>query len=1061
MTVLFADLVGFTSRAERMDPEDVRALLAPYHERLRSELERFGGTVEKFIGDAVMALFGAPVAHEDDAERAVRAAVAIRDWAADNEELEIRIAVNTGEALIALGASPAAGEGMASGDVVNTTARLQTAAPVNGILVGETTYRATRDVIDYTEAQAVEAKGKADAIPVWTAIAPRSELGVDVEQSGRTPLIGRDQELALLLGTAQRVREDREPQLVTLVGVPGIGKSRLTFELFGALSGDETLRWRQGRCLPYGDGVAFSAVGEIVKSHAEIFESDDAERAEQKLIRAIEAAVAETSEATWIARHLRSLIGVGTEESAPGHDAQADAFAAWRRFLEALAEQGPLVVVFEDLHWADDELLGFVDLLVDWASDVPLLVVCTARPELLERRPDWGGGKANATTLSLRPLSDDETARLFAANLARPVLEAETQAAILERAGGNPLYAEQYARLLAERADPTELGMPETIQAIVAARLDSLAPEDKALLQDASVHGKVFWDGAVAAMAGEDRTVVEERLHSLVRKEFVRRQRRSAVAGEAEYAFRHMLVRDVAYGQIPRRVRAEKHKLAAEWIDSLVADRDDHVEVLADHYGRALELARASGADDTVIGERARVAFRDAGERRSSLGAFGAATRSFRQALELWPAADPERPALMLQLARSRYWSEEAGRDEATAARDAFMAVGDRAGAAQAEAILASVASAEQNGAEAAVHLDRARELARGLPPSHATVEVLRDSLLHRLVAGELEETLAEVDELLPAAEELGAHDEVAAGRMVRGQTRIALGDLGGVEDLERALVCVNELRSPFEPIFAGNSAVTLFDLGQLPRAFELIAQGRGAATRFGNRPMLEWLDVLLMREQYWKGNWDEAVRLVDAAVAMAQTDVPAVRPHTVRSQIHLARGRVEDARSDAANALTGGRASGELQQLHTALATYARVSLAAGDRAAALEAVDELTERFLAERSQQLSASLPDFSVVAVELERVDAFLRAIDSIEMQSPWIEAARAYVEGDYSAAAEIYAQIGSRPDAAYANLRLAASRRDADAPLQEALAFFRSVGATRYTREGEALLAAAS
>src|SRR5437762_413505 len=312
VTVLFADLVGFTSRAEGMDPEDVRALLAPYHERLRSELERFGGTVEKFIGDAVMALFGAPVAHEDDAERAVRAAV---------------------------------------------------------------------------------------AIPVWTAIAPRSELGVDVEQSGRTPLIGRDQELALLLGTAQRVREDREPQLVTLVGVPGIGKSRLTFELFGALSDDETLRWRQGRCLPYGDGVAFSAVGEIVKSHAEIFESDDAERAEQKLIRAIEAAVAETSEATWIARHLRSLIGVGTEESASGHDAQADAFAAWRRFLEALAEQGPLVVVFEDLHWADDELLGFVDLLVDWASDVPLLVVCTARPELLERRPDWGGGKANATTL--------------------------------------------------------------------------------------------------------------------------------------------------------------------------------------------------------------------------------------------------------------------------------------------------------------------------------------------------------------------------------------------------------------------------------------------------------------------------------------------------------------------------------------------------------------------------------------------------------------------------------------------------------------------------------------
>jgi class 3 adenylate cyclase/tetratricopeptide (TPR) repeat protein len=1067
VTVLFADLVGFTSRAELMDPEDVRALLGPYHERLRSELERFGGTVEKFIGDAVMALFGAPVAHEDDPERAVRAALAIRDWVMEDDDLQLRIAVNTGEALIALDASPVAGEGMASGDVVNSTARLQAAAPVNGILVGETTYRATRELIDYGESEAVEAKGKTKPMRAWAAIAPRSKLGVDVEQAGRTPLIGRDQELTLLLNTARRVSEDREPQLVTLVGVPGIGKSRLTFELFRALGGDDALRWRQGRCLPYGDGVAFWAIGEIVKSHAEIFESDGADRAEEKLRRAIARAVADQDEAAWIARYLRPLIGVGAEESAFKHDGQADAFAAWRRFFEALGDQGPLVLVIEDLHWADDQMLDFVDHLVDWAADVPLLVVCTARPELLERRPGWGGGKPNATTLSLRPLSDDETARLLVANLDRPVLPAETQATLLERAGGNPLYAEQYARLLAERTDPAELTVPETIHAIVAARLDGLAPEDKALLHDAAVHGKVFWAGAVAAMAELDRSVVEERLHSLERKEFVRRQRRSAVAGEEEYAFRHMLVRDVAYGQIPRRVRADKHRLAAEWIDSLVADRDDHVELLAEHYAHALELARASGGDEVRIAEGARVAFRDAGERASRLGAFAAAVHFYRQSLELWPADNPGRPSLLMALANNCYWAEERGREEATAARDALIAIGELGTAAQAEALLSAIASAERRGADASAHLERALELAGDLPASDAKAAVVAEAARLHFVLGESERALAEAGDVRAIAEEIGDDHELARAHLLLGQARIELGDARGVEDGECAIELARRIRSPWAPIAVGNFAVTLFDLGLLARAFELVAEAQAYATRLGNRPMIAWLDVLRLREHFWTGNWDDAVRMADEAIARTQNDIPEVRPRTVRSQIRLARGRVEEARADSAEALAGGRASQELQGLHTALATHARASFAAGDRAASLNAVDELVERFGSEGSQQLSACLPDFVVVAVDLDRTEAFLQAIAALGKQTPWIEAAQAYAEGDFSAAAATYGRIGSRPDAAYAHLRAAHALveqgrgPEADAPLREALGFYRSVGATRYVREGEALLAAAS
>ncbi len=1067
MTVLFADLVGFTSRAERMDPEDVRALLAPYHQRLRSELERFGGTVEKFIGDAAMALFGAPITHEDDPERALHAAFAIRDWVMEDDELQLRIAVNTGEALIALGSSPLAGEGMASGDVINTTARLQSAAPVNGILVGEATYRATHDIVDYREAESVEAKGKADPIRAWQAIAPRSELGVDVVQAGRTPLIGREQELALLLNTAQRARGDREPQLVTLVGVPGIGKSRLTFELFSARTKDSAVVWRQGRCLPYGDGVAFWAIGEIVKSHAAIFEGDGAERAEQKLWQAITAALSDESEAEWIARHLRPLVGIGSLESEFRRDSQGDAFAAWRRFFEALADKAPLVLVIEDLHWADEQLLDFIDHLVDWAADVSLLVVCTARPELLDRRPSWGGGKANATTLSLRPLSDEDTASLLAANLDRPLLPAETQRALLERAGGNPLYAEQYPRMLQERGDPEELSVPETVQAIVAARLDSLATEDKELLHDAAVHGKVFWAGAVAAMEGRDPALVEERLHGLERKEFVRRQRRSAVAGDVEYTFRHMVVRDIAYGQIPRRVRAEKHRLAAEWVDSLVEDRDDHVELLADHYGRALEFARAAGVDEDLIADRARFAFCDAGERAFALAAFGPAARFYRQALDLWPADDHGRPALLLSLAESRANAEGAGGEEAAEARDALLALGDREKAARAEVILADLAQDRGDGAAAIAHVESGLELTHDLPPSRSKAFVLFNVAWHYFVRGELQMAIEQGLEVRRIAEEIGNDDDLAVALHLIGGARVELGDEGGLDDGERALALGREIRSPLLPMNAGNLAVWLFDLGRLDRAFELVAEAHEAATQLGNRPVIVWLDVLRVREHYWKGNWTDALRLADEVLASLTPGASNVRCHTVRSQIRLARGCLKEAVEDTEKALEVGRAKGELQGLHPALALHARTSLAAGARTAAVEAVDELLERFIAEGSQQLSGTLPDLAIAAVELGRADSFLHAVATLKKQTPWIDAARAFAEGDFSAAAATYAQIGSRPDAAYASLRAARAlveqgrHAEGEKLLQEALDFYRSVGATRYIREGEALLAASA
>src|ERR687891_494607 len=758
LTVLFADLVGFTSRAEVMDPEDVRALLAPYWERLRDELEHFGGTVEKFIGDAVVALFGAPVAHEDDPERAVRAALAIRDWVAGESELHVRIGVNTGEALVSLGARPAEGEGMASGDVVNTAARLQSAAPVDGILVGEQTYRATERAVEYREHEPVQAKGKVEPVRVWEAVQARARFGVDLTPATTAPLVGRDQELELLLAGFRRAADDRVPQLVSVVGVPGIGKSRLLGELFvGIDSGDRLVRWRQGRSLPYGEGVSYWALGEMVKAEAGILETDAQEETAEKLSQAVERVVSDETEAPWLETNLRPLVGLAAEETSG--DRRGEAFAAWRRFFEALGEERPLVLVFEDLHWADDGLLDFVDHLVDWLTDVPVLVVGTARPELLTRRPAWGGGKANATTISLAALSDEDTARLVHALLEQSVLPAEVQTALLDRAGGNPLYAEEFVRMVGERGRD-QLELPGSVQGIISARLDSLDVADKELLQNAAVMGKVFWSGALAAIGDRDRFEVEARLHALERRELVRRARRSSVAGESEYAFRHVLVRDVAYGSIPRASRAERHRRAAEWIESL-ARPDDQADLLAHHYLSALELARAAGVDSGVLSEAAANALLRAGERAFALNAFSSAARFIDEALELG-VADEERPWAMFRLGAALHQAGDQRRREVLeTARDALLEAGDPETAAEACALLAEVWWDQGQNDRGRRELDRAQELVRGRPPSRSAARVLVEVSRYAMLSDETDEAIRTGREALEMAEALGLDELV------------------------------------------------------------------------------------------------------------------------------------------------------------------------------------------------------------------------------------------------------------------------------------------------------------
>jgi class 3 adenylate cyclase/tetratricopeptide (TPR) repeat protein len=1063
VTVLFADLVGFTARSEELDPEDVEAILRPYHERLRAELERFGGTVEKFIGDAVMALFGAPVAHEDDPERAVRAALAIRDWAREEESVQVRIAVNTGEALINLGARPETGEGMASGDVVNTTARLQSAAPVNGVLVGQTTYRATRSMIDFHEADAVEAKGKSDPVRVWEATGARARVTSEAVSTA-TPLVGRERELAVLRELLVRVREESSPQLVTLVGVPGIGKSRLVHELMGTVEqGGVLTYWRRGRSLPYGEGVTLWALSEIVKAQAGILESDSPDVVAEKLNTAVEAVVPDARDAAWAEAHLRPLAGLDVGPDTQGD--RSEGFAAWRRFFEGMAEQRPLVLVFEDLHWADDELLDFVDYLVEWATGVPILVVATARPELLERRPGWGGGKLNATTLSLSPLSATDTSLLLANLLDRPLLAAETQQELLARAGGNPLYAEQYAQMLLEGADTNDLRVPETVQGIIAARLDRLAADEKALLQDAAVLGKVFWRGGLGDPGPPGD--VEERLHALERKGFVQRARTSSVADEAEYAFLHLLVRDVAYGQIPRADRAEKHRRAAEWMESLGRPQD-HAEMLAHHYLVALELARASRQPTEQFAERARGVLREAGDRAMALNAFDAAARAYSSALELWPTEDPARPRLLLSYGTALATGRGSGQTELAEAAEALVALGDREHAAQAEILLADTEWQSGHRDPAYAHLERAVGLLEDIPSSPAKARVLSEVSRYHMIAGR-KEAVRIGREALAMATELGLHEVRAHALNNIGTIRANLGEVEGLAEIEQSVEIANEIGS-IEALRGYNNLFASFTtLGELDRAVAAVKAGLQAADRFGGprgRYAL-WLWFEQQPAAYWSGRWDEAFRLAEELFEEVG------RSHALSRWAYETRGRIRLARDDTAGAVDDARKSLELgreakdpQTFHPAL-SFAAVALLAVGRATEAEGlVDELLALNPTRQAAGNLVSIPfDLVWLLTDLGRDDELRAVLDGAEARTRWTQAAVALARADYLRAADGYAEMGSLPNEAYSRLRAAehfvaqGRRIDADAQLQRALGFYRSVRAIRYIREGEALLAA--
>jgi class 3 adenylate cyclase len=640
VSVVFVDLVGFTSRSEQLDPEDVRAILNPYHQTVRDELESFGGVVEKFVGDAVMAVFGAPTAHGDDPERAVRAALAVREAVAalnaEQPQLELRIrgAVNTGEAVVTLSARPALGEAMVAGDVVNTASRLQQYAPVGEIVAGEEAYRATRAAIEYEPLEPVTAKGKAEPLRAWRAVAAASAAGE--RDLSSTPFVGRSREADLLDATWERVERERHPHLITVLGAPGVGKSRLTAEFTQRIAsrGGRVVR---GRCLPYRERSPYGAFAMQVKDLAGIFDSDDVALATGKLRTLVERLVG-AEEAEAVAGHIAILLGFETETTAPDRDSL---FQSVRVFVEAGARDEATAFVFEDIHWADPVLLDLIELLATRLHDLPVLLLTLSRPELLDARPTWGGGLLAYNALPLEPLDGKD-----AADLALHLLGADTKAArVAEAAEGNPLFIEQLAAVLSERGEEAE-GLPTTIRGLVAARLDALPAEEREVILDASIHGRIFWRGGLQRMA-RDPDGLAEALAALERRDLIRRDAVSRIEGDEQWAFKHLLIRDVAYDLQPRARRREGHRHIAEFIEASTPEVGEAGAALARHWRGAGEL------------EHAVQHFVAAAEEAERGWAKQYAVTLYKEALDMTPPEDVERIRFLrkrLAVAQSVYF---------------------------------------------------------------------------------------------------------------------------------------------------------------------------------------------------------------------------------------------------------------------------------------------------------------------------------------------------------------------------------------------------------------------
>ena len=873
VSVLFVDLVGFTAASETRDSEDTRELLTRYFDLARTTIERYAGTVEKFIGDAVMAVWGAPVAQEDDAERAVRAALELVDAVTIiDPALQARAGVMTGEAAVTVGAQ---GQGLVAGDLVNSASRVQSVAPPGSVFVGDSTKRASEAAIAYDDAGEHAMKGKVAPLHLWRAVRVVAGVKGARRTSGlEAPFVGRDRELRLVKELFHGSADERRAQLAVITGTAGIGKSRLAWEFEKYVDGlADTVYWHQGRCLSYGDGVAYWALAEMVRMRCEILEDEQPAAARAKLRSTLELYLPDAGERSWVEPRLAHLLGL--EEGAAGD--QENLFSAWRILFERLADECPIVLLFEDIQWADAGLLDFIEYLLDWSRAHPVFVLALARPEFGDRRPGWGTGKRGSSSLYLEPLSAAAMGLLLDGLV--PGLPDDLRQRILARAEGVPLYAVETVRMLLDQGllaregnayravgDIESLNVPETLHALVAARLDALPFEERRLVECGAVLGKTFTRAGLAAVSGVAEAKLEPLLANLLGKEILSVQADYRSPERGQYSFLQDIVKRVAYETVPKRERKSLHVSAARHLAASVnAEEDEIVEVVAAHYVDAY----TSAPDDEDASELKVLAAETlirAGERAASLGATTEAQRAFERAAAL--SEDGLVRAGLLERAGSVAYL--GGRADPAAANfeqaiGLYESVGASHQAARVAAALAEISWDRGRLEQGLERMDRAFTVLSRDEPDADLAALAAQLGRFMFFAGQTDLAFERLERSLEIAELLSLPEILAQALNTKGLVLTKWG-----RPIEGLALIGNALQialSNDKPSAALRAYYNLADLmGTLDRVDEAIrygAEGLSYARRIGN-PFWEWAFLGFIYPWYLAGDWDEVIARVD-----------------------------------------------------------------------------------------------------------------------------------------------------------------------------------------------------
>jgi len=1097
VSVLFADLVGFTTISEQRDAEEVRELLSRYFDTCRRLISLYGGTVEKFIGDAVMAVWGAPTATEDDAERAVRAAmdlmaaVSALGQEIGAEELSARAGVLTGEAAVTIGAT---GEGMVAGDLVNTASRVQSVAEPGSVFVGEATRRATEQAIVYEDAGSFELKGKEGSTPLWKALRVVSGVRGQLKSTGlEAPFVGRDRELRQIKDLFHICADERRAQLVSVTGIAGIGKSRLAWEFYKYFDGiTQIVYWHRGRCLAYGDGVTYWALADMVRMRCRIAEDEDADSALAKLRATLDEHLLDEDERRFVEPRLAQLLGLGEHETSD----RQDLFAAWRIFFERLAETYPTVLAFEDMQWADAALLDFVEYLLEWSRNHPIFVVTLARPELVERRPTWGAGHRNFSSIYLEPLSGEAMQELLAGLV--PGLPTQLRDQILERAEGVPLYAMETVRMLLDRglllAEGSSysvcgvvdsLEVPETLHALVAARLDGLSAQERRLLGDAAVLGKTFTPSALATLSGTDRAELEALLATLVRREVLGLQADPRSPEHGQYGFLQDLLRHVAYETLPRRERRAKHLAAADFLGASLAE-DEVAEVVASHLVEANRLD-PDAADAAELGARAQAALVRAGERAASLGASAEALRYFEQAGEL--AVEPGERASALSRA-GEMAMQAVDFDRASALYDQAMTLyaelGDTHGVARVATRYAVVDARVGRWQEGLERLESSYAAVAEDEPDADIASLLVRMGTASWMSGDLERAIEQIDRGLAIAESLRVPEALTAGWRTKAGIIAPRRPQEARGLWQLALETARELDITFQLMSAfGDLSDFAFKADRYGESLGYLGEGLELARKRGDRSIEQYSLAEMSYALTMLGRWDEALaRIQEIPDDQLGPHVDTMSALTGPLQIHVHRGELDAARA-LLDRFEHVSSSPDTQSRGIYAAADASLLLAAGRPGDALAAADRVFEttdvRGLG--VQDVKQAMPvalEAALLLGERERVEQVLGMVESlaIGLRPPYLNTValrfRARLAGDdpsaehrYAVAADELRELEMSFHAAVAELELGQwltgqGRHDeAESPLADALETFERLQATPWIERASAALPSAA